>query len=926
MKKVSFIVLMLFAVAVVRSQNAPEADRYREQYARLGKEFSQSPDNVLNLMEMADFFSTADNPHYSLTLAAHYAARAEELYTAWVQDRKKYRDVQKLIRKGLTIPTIRQKRKEIEAEAVLYVRSHVPQMAASEASAFIEEFADNDEIVKRLQAKVLSEAFERVCQENTINGYYLFASSYPNTVEADSAERAMSRLAPGYFSQFATEQAVDDAATPYAASAAMRYAAMKQKSRLAYRDVCRKNSVEAYSDYLERYPRGDYYLEALERIQQLRNADYGILTTPDELADFAEANSDDPLADSALAKLCRIAIDEHDQRAAVTYLSRFPLDKEHSNVYRQYYEWHAEEGNGAPIASFMTAHPDYPFMMSARSDLARAAIIDSIDLTKPFAESDLDAMTTNIRLMTGCKAAFVALQRILQHQIAGKDWAGARRRLQQFDICFEDVSTSEYNELSHLLSDNVTVSSDLEVAVGSMSHAVVHPSGSTLCFAYDDQGVQSIGYARRVGGEKNGRWRYMGDIDVEGCTGTAVPYSFYDGGTKVLLGIHNDIWSAQVVSDTVWQLLEHFQSPVNSQYIEQDAYMVEDGSGMLVVSDRPGGHNVQPSGSYYHGDHAPASDIYFIPRTDTTGAVTQWGGAINLGITVNTPYCERSPILSRNMRTLYYVTDARGLGYGDIYCVTRTHLDDWTHWSKPVNMGRGVNGAFGEGSLSFGLGERRVFYTSAAHADSKSGCYSFATRHDTASCHTVVTVRLDSVFDMLRHLEWVEVNRQRVVGQLHGGEVDTALTYRIYKDILYALVADANWIYVPTLLIRANEEREAIPQAYTLGQLRAMSDPLPLPLVQFAGTTSRLLPLANKELKALSSFLRQHASAEVEIGIHVNGISADECYRMSIDRASVVRTALVSYGIDEGRIRIAPYGNVKYKKGGVDAQVTVRFL
>lgn len=911
------MVTLLMAEVVV-GQGDTVSTSFREQYVRLSKEYSKAPDNVANLMELATFYSMLENPHYNLTLAAGYARRAEELYTAWIQDKGRYRDVQKLIRKGITIPVIRQKRKDLEAQAVLYVRSHVPKIDLAEATAFIETFSDNDEIVKRLRAKVLADTFEKVCQENTIEGYYSFIQAYPNTAEADSAEAALARLAPRFVSQFESEAAVDSAVSDYPASSALQQAAMRQKSRIAYLSARKENSMESYSDYLERYPRGDYYLETLDQLQQLRNIDFGLLSTPEELADFVESHSDDPLADSALAHLRNMVIKDHSQKAAQIYLSRFQLDEEYSNVYKHYYEWYAEEGNGQPIQAFQAAHPNYPFQMAVRSDLARAAIIDSVNLTSPFVEADYERLATGVHLLTGRKAAFVALQRILQQPIAQKDWAAAKARMQKFDLCFEDVSSSEYAELSSLLSDNSTTTSHLVMPADNISHIVAHPTDNYLCFSYTDNGRLSIGYARIVTNKKSSQWSFKGEIDIEGCTGNAVPYNFYDNGSKVLLGINNDIWSAQVINDSVWQLLEHFGSPINTPYVEQDAFMLEDGSGMLLVSDRPGGINVQKSGSYYHGDYAPAFDIYYIPFTSAS-----WGNPVNLGMGVNTPYCERSPILSRNMRTLYYVTDARGLGYGDIYRVTRTDIDDWTHWSQPVNLGKGVNGAFDEASLTFGKGERSIYYTSATQPKGKNACYSFPTRHDTSSACRRIVINMDDVSDVLRQVEWVEVWRQRSVACMKGRQLDTAAAFSLYRDKPYALLADADWIYVPTLSIRGGEKDNVSLQGYTLEELKL---PVPLPLTSFLGNTAQLQPLAHKELRVLAHFLQQHAGCQIELLLHTDGTDEKAAYALSLQRATAIRNFLVGCGIDAGRIHLSAYGNVAYKQGLSPYPVAVRFF
>ena len=910
--------VLLYGVAMGQDDSAFVA--FEEQYIQLNKEYAKAPNNVANLLDMAAFYMQPDNPYHSLTLAAGYAKRAETLYTAWVQDKERYRDVQKLIRKGITIPVIRQRRKDIEAQAVLYVRSHVPNIDEAEAAAFIETFSDNTEMVKRLRAKVLSDDYMKVCEENTIEGYYLFMQSHPNTVEADSAEAAIARIAPRFVSQFESEAAIDSAVAPFPASPALRQAAMRQKSRMAYLQARRTNSEEAYSLYLERYPRGEYYLEALDRLQHLRNDEFGLLSAPEELADYALNHSDDPLADSALARLRRMVTQERSQRAAQIYLSQFPLDENHSDVYRHYYEWYAEEGNGEPIRTFALLHPDYPYRLAINSDLVRAAIIDSVDLVQPFMEADYDQMETNIRLLMGRKTAFVALQRILQQQIAHKDWAAAQKRMQKFDLCFEEVSSAEYAELAALLADNAAVSSrpEMQDSKAKILRWTAHPTENYLYFSYEEDDHLAIGCVSKNTHGKHSEWGYDGKVNIEGCTADVVPYNFYDNGRKVLLGIAGDIWSAEVVSDTLWQLREHFGSPVNTPYMEQDAFMLEDGTGMLLVSDRPGGINIQRSGSYYHGDTASAFDIYYIPFN-----FGKWGDAVNLGLGVNTPYCELSPLLSRNMRTLYYITDARGLGYGDIYCVTRSDIDDWTHWSQPVNLGRGVNSAFSESSLSFGKGERRVYYTTGTLYNGKNACKSFATRHDTSSACRQIVINMGNVADVLRQVEWVEVWRQRPVSCIKGRQLDTVAVLPLYRDKTYALLAEADWVYIPTQAIRGGEVESITLEGYTLEEFEL---PVQLPLTSFYGSTAQLQPLAHKELKVLAHFLQQHTGCQIELLVHADGDDDKAAYVLSLQRATAIRNYLVSCGIAADRIHLSAYGNVAFKQGLSPWPVAVRFF
>jgi len=929
MKKRLPILLALLFAGMAFGQT-PQADPYQQQYVGLYKAYSQNPDDVANLISMAEFFADAANPQFNLPLSYSYIKRAEELYTQAVQDKKRYREVQKLIRAGVTVTSIRQTKRDIEAQAMMYVRNHVDQMRSFEVSAFLEAFPDNKEMVRRLRAKALSDAYNQVREENTINGYYTFCQQYSNTSEADSAEAALATLAPRYFSVFSAPEPIDSVASLYPESKALQSAAMRQKSRIAYSKACRANTVEAYSAYLEQFPRGDDYLEVLARLEELRHSELSTLTTPEELADYIETHEDDPTADSAMALLRAMITDQRSQAAVQVYLSRFPLDAEYANIYSKYYNWYSEEGNRQPIEAFAMEHPDFPYSLTIKSDLERADFIDKFDLRKPFVESELDTMTSVVRLLTGRKIAFVALQRILQQQIAHKKWADAQHRLQKFELSFEDMNQAEYAELSMLLTGHGGPVASLYYSGDSISHVVAYPYGNKCYFVTYRQGQRNLCCASRQKGKGKGvAWNAPVTVTVQGAKADVTPYSFYDQGRRVLLGIAGDIWTAQVVNDTLWVVEKHLPAPVNTPYIEQDAFMLEDGSGMLLASDRPGGHNVQKSGSYYHGDNQLATDLYFIPCQGG-----RWGEAENLGLGVNSAYCERSPLLSRNMRTLYFITDARGLGYGDVYRATRNDINDWTHWSQPVNMGRNVNGAFDEVSLSFGNTERQVVVTTQSPRGDRTAAYFFATQHDTNSAYRTVEVDFAPVIEVLRNVRLAEVSSQNTSHHLTDRQLDTLQTYRLYKGEEYAILVEADWFYVPTLFIEKQEGQSVADTAqqslalrgYSLDELREMEEAIALPLVHFYEGTARMVPLGEVELRMLGHYMQQRTASRIDISVRVAGSDDKACYDLSMERAQAVRAFLVSYGVNASRIRISAYGNVDYKKGEKANEVEVRFF
>ncbi len=918
MKKLLSLLLMIIVAGTTLGQQ-PTGPSYQDQYVQLYKEFMKDPQNIVNLIDMAVFFSDAENPQCNLALAAGYIKDAETLFTAWVKDPAHSKDMRKLIRKGVSINVIRQHRKDVEAKAVTYVKSHLNEIRVIEAQHLEEAFSKNAEIVKLLHNKTLTDRYKQACAENTIDGYYAFIKSYPSSHHIDSAENALSQLAPRFFSAFTTEEAIDSVAALYPVSNALQQAAMKQKSRMAFADACRVNTIESYSSYLERYPRGVDYVEALSKLQRLRDVDFNTLTKAEELADFAENHAADPLADSALAKLRGLIFCHHDQTAVQLYLSRFPLDENYSNIYKEYYTWFSAEGNRQPIEAFAAANPEYPYQLSVESDLALGSKIDAFDLTKTFSESEVDTMSTIIKLLTGRKVSFVALQRILQQQIARQDWNAAKARLQKFELCFEDVCNEEYQELAAVLSENTPAKLSYQLSADSIAHVIPHPSG-LLYFTRRHQGHNSVFFAKKTAG-KTASWKLAGKVNIDGANVDVVAYNFFDEGKRVLLGMGGDIWTAEVQGDSVWTLEHHLPNPVNTPYVERDAFMLADGTGMLLASDRPGGQNVQKSYSYYHGDHKPATDIYFIPYQKG-----RWGDAVNLGVDINSAYCELSPILSKNMRTLYFVTDARGMGYGDVYRATRTDIDDWTHWSKPKNMGRGVNGAFNESSVAFTPSERHIMLTTNSPKGGKYASYSFATQHDTTSAYRNVEVDLTQVLDVLRSIDVAPVWRQQVTEHLTDREVDSVLSYNLYKDKDYAIIAETDWFYVPTIYINGGDYGRLEVRKYGVDELRSMKDPMPLRLVKFHDGATKLLPLAEAELRHLGRFMQQRTVTKAEITVHVNGADDKKCYELSLERAKAIRAFLADYGVAPTRIRIAGYGNVMYKKGDKPEEVGIKFF
>ena len=887
---------------------------YEERFTKLNKAYAKEPDNVENLYNMAMFYFDNSHPMRNLPMAMKYIQRTEAKHIELLEN-DKLGELTRLARKNITLTTIRQAKQAISDAAynTLEVRT---DMSRVELDTYLDAFGIDIELVRLLRQRRINQVYDEDMRKGTAEAYYHFIYNYPGTREAEQMEERLSRLAPGLFEGVTMEYQADTIAAAYELSPSVQRAAEKQKSRIAYANASKRNTIAAYNEFLSKYPSSDEHLQARERLSTLLEVKYSSLHTAQEYADFVESNAENALADSALLQLRRLIYNNRDIEAARLYLSRFKLDPYYNEVYNKYYSWHAEEGNMSPIEKFEKENPDYPLQRALEADKERAIRIDRINLMEDFIEVDYIKYAGYVRQMTGKRIAIVPLQRMIQSQLTMHNYAGALARVRQFELCFENMAHSEYMELQQILSAPATGRKLSPVLTATYN--IQNPSYNKV---EDRMYYTRIGSTRRIcyAEKQGGVWQPAGDArfantDNDGLT----IYGFYADGSHMLLGSAGDIWIAVKDGDQ-WRVSDIPPYPVNTDYVEADAYMLPDGSGMLLASDRPNGQNLQPSGSLYHGDTALASDIYFIPYTQNG-----WGAAVNLGTMVNTPYSERSPILSRNLKTLYFITDGRGgLGYGDVYMCTRENVEDWTGWSKPRNMGKELNTGFKEANVAFGSDEKTLVVTSN-YSLGRYSAYSFPASHDITNTYIPYTLDVLGMESFLFRVRVADLTQQDVTQVVEYSGDGHSVELYVHKDKRYAVLGDAGMYFVPAVIIEPKTKTHQRLKGYTLPVMVGMDKPVPLEAVDFEKSSANLLPVAIMQLEQLARFMAQNPSGEVEIVVNVSGRDDAFCYNLSLERGRAIRDYLVLNGIEENRITVSAYGNVNTKKSNVPG-VSIRF-
>ncbi|MBQ0015882.1 MAG: hypothetical protein KBT04_02735, partial [Bacteroidales bacterium] len=858
-------------------------------------------------------------PIRNLPLAMQHITQAETQFIRILNDNKSYREASRLIRQHVNLTMLRNKRQQIAQMAQTDVNSN-SQMTSAEIEHYADAFSTDPLIGKTLRKQRLHRNYERAKQLGTVEAYYTFVENYMGTSEADSAEAAIAMRASQLFDHVDNQQEVDQIANRYKNSESVQRQATQHKSKLAFAEALNKHTIAAYREFMKDHPSSDEYLTAIQKMDDLIQIEYATLKTPSDYIQFIKKNNDSELAEEALDRLCQLIVKEKNIEAAKSYLQNFPLDIHYDQIFRLYYDWHAAEGNLQPIQAFAENEKNYPFQRVLQADMLEALQIDSLNLMKPFNDQMLNEYVSFIRFHTGKRIAFVALQRILQPLCAKEQWNNAIERMGSVCLSFDnDESRSKYQDLRQLLENPSDKRSTIEYLPShNVMHPVMHPDGKHLYYTHADNKTSQIWVAQRS--TRSSRWENANPIRFSNADNNGMTiFSFYDNGQRMLLGKDGDILIA-VYEDNLWRISDLPPYPVNSDSYDGDAYMAPDGSGMLIASDRAGGYNLQKSGAYYHGDTALATDIYFVPMT-----IDGWGTPINLGSQINTTCCEQSPVLSQDLKTLYFVSDGHGgMGYGDILMATRTNPTDWTSWSTPKNLGKTVNSTFAETSISLTYQEDQLLIASNRQ-NNRYGCYATPTQHETTDFTSRVSINALHIGNALTHLEIADMSVQSICQQIDYPNANTIIPLTLYQEkqyILYPTVIDR---FTPAILIDPKTDNHVTIQAYTeeeLLQRRAIV----LPAVAWDLQSTKLMPLSLPQIEQLAYYLNQHPKMHIELIVNTPGRNAKDCYELSIQRAQSMRRMLVSLGVPLEKITTSPYGNANYGNATApEGEMIVRF-
>lgn len=371
-----------------------------------------------------------------------------------------------------------------------------------------------------------------------------------------------------------------------------------------------------------------------------------------------------------------------------------------------------------------------------------------------------------------------------------------------------------------------------------------------------------------------------------------------------------DIFQTTRKPDGTWSPPEPLQG-VNSSYAESSASLSTDGNSLYFASDRPGGLG--------------GMDIY-VATKDNRG---QWSRIRNLGPAINSSFDEEGPFIDYEGKVLYFSSKGgKTMGGYDIFKSTLTDPKD-NKWSAPENLGYPIN-----------TPDNDVFYVSTK--DGKRGYYS-SVREDGFGYSDIYRIQLPEdknpnaeptsakkellplkffvrIFDATSKapldarvsLTSVKDNTVIDMANTRTGAYDFSITAEEAKDYRLSIEKEGYLFQNTTInLAGASEQSKTVTRTVELKK-PVVGVTQVLHNIYFDFNKATFKQESYAELSKLETMLKQNSNLKVEIAGHTDSFGPDAYNKkLSLARASAVRSFLTSKGIETGRVTAAGYGDTR---------------
>ena len=712
----------------------------------------------------------------------------------------------------------------------------------------------------------------------------------------------------------------------------------KTRDALAFKEAESLSSVEAYQEFVAKYPDATERTEAEKRICILA---YNRITEDGSEQDFLDYISRYPSSpyidkarDHAAEKEMQRLVNKQDWYTQQSYLTSHPEAGRWRDTVQTYLVRYAQTSHGieatrwgmmnlphpysdscwltlraitledTTLVAFTAFHNSYPIYAIADYKQADARMADAHNKF----QSGAISIHQYIDLVAPAYPAYYRLQPLIRDDIKAKNRQGALSTAKAHQQAFGN--DRRYAELVRILEEPedksrtaVSVGAGVNTPDGNEYAPVIAADGSVLYFCGTKRpgniGKEDIFISRKT---SNGWGKAEPVAELNTADANEAPLSLTADGSTMIVFKNGKLLYSNRTKDG-WGKLQPFPKKINISEWMGDAMITSDGKALLFAAMSKVPH-----------EHQMSINIFVSLQQDNG----EWGKPFGLGPQINTPRTDRSPFLHPDMKTLYFCSEGHSsVGGTDVFVSTRLNDRSWTEWSEPVNMGLSVNTAGNECWYKIST-DGSLAYFSKRENKQNDLCQlaipeSFRPQPVVTVSGKITDVDGNPVTTMI---QWEDLETQRLIGHTRTNPEDGQFFmvlpegknygYYIYNEKLFPVSNNIDLRDTHQFMTMENNM-----EVTSIQEMIEKEIPITLNNLFFRTAEYTLLPASITELQRVATIIRQQGKP-VEISGHTDNVGDDESNRiLSEYRANAVRNYLVKLGVDKSLLTVRGYGETR---------------
>jgi outer membrane protein OmpA-like peptidoglycan-associated protein len=661
--------------------------------------------------------------------------------------------------------------------------------------------------------------------------------------------------------------------------------------------------------------------------------------TPKAIDKFLTNYKDTPQANKIWGDFYKAYTSNGKLNTFIEFQHRFPDFPDKKQMWMDIYSRYTIDGEQSTYIRFAQDFPIFPFKDTLKKDLDIASFGESLRIPVGVKSAGRPAYEQYIKEAAPKELAFVALQRVLEFYIDKKDWVTTLKTINQFQPYFgkDDKRLTGVTEIINRKDQVVDIKS-----IGNVINTKAHEFAPYI--TTDGKQLYFCGFRREdnLGSEdifvsdlKNGQWDKPQLVKgLNTVKGNEAPESITADGTRLLIFMSGDIHYTDKTKDG-WDILRPFTT-INTKYWEGDVMITSDGQTMIFSSDRPGGiGDFHKKDEEFHGYIGGNIDIYISHKINNS-----WGVPINIGATINTPYCERCAFLHPDMKTMYFSSDGHpGLGKMDVFKTTRLYDTSWTQWSEPVNLGKEINTSQDDWGYRISTDGNFGYFSAFAGDNYDILYFNLLNEFKPENVATISGKLLDlNGKPVEATIRWDDLTTGKPIGESKSNP-DGSYFIVLPLNKLYGFYVDKEQYFPVSGNLDLRITKQAINktnniQMVRISEMKEQGLKIQLKNLFFDNDKFDLKPESYPELDRLVEILQKNKELKLEISGHTDNNGTDEHNQtLSENRVKSVREYLVKKGCKAANLTSVGYGEKKpiatndTEEGrGMNRRVEVRFI